>query len=427
MKKLFFIFVLICTSLFNSYLPAQQWTPTTGLENKIVFSMTQCGNTMFAGVGVSFLINGSLHKSTDAGNSWSQINLGADPSAIMSMASKDSFVYAGSYQNHLYLSSDRGLTWSNILINAGFGTGIFEIGVSANNIFCYVNTISPYYISTNNGYNWSPVVSPNLYGGINALINKGNKFFAATSKGMSYSTDHGMTWIRPHNYGLPGNPDSTRPLSCLTYTNNRIYTFCIDKILYTDDNGENWVSSNLTPGNYPNMNSMAVNSLFPQKVFASMNGLNDTTRGVKVSSDNGLSWNFMNQGFPANTGVMTLLSANAWFLYAGTNGKGVFKKQVDFPDGINNNGTLNNFSLNQNYPNPFNPATKISFTIPGSAFTSLKVYDMNGKEVRTLVRVNMNAGNYSFEFNGENLSSGIYYYKLVSGNFEDMKKMVLLK
>ncbi|MCX7832613.1 MAG: T9SS type A sorting domain-containing protein [Ignavibacteria bacterium] len=85
------------------------------------------------------------------------------------------------------------------------------------------------------------------------------------------------------------------------------------------------------------------------------------------------------------------------------------------------------FKLSQNYPNPFNPTTKISFTIPTSAFVSLKVYDILGKEVATLINEKMNAGNYIYEFNAENLTSGIYFYKLESNNFSAIRKMVLLK
>ena len=428
MKKLIFIFVFAYISLLNTFLPAQTtWTPTNGLENKIIFSMTQCGNTMFAGEGVSFLIHGSLNKSTDYGNNWSQINLGGDPSAIMCMAVKDSFVYAGSYQNHLYLSSDRGLNWSNVQINSGFGTGIFEIGVSGNNIFCYVNTISPYYISTNNGYNWSPVVSPALSGNINGLLNIGNKFFAATRKGIAYSNDHGLTWVKPHNYGLPGNPDSTRPLSCLTNIGNRIYTSCIDKILYTDDNGENWIEAGINPGGSPNINTMVSTPVPFPKVYASMNGQNDTTRGVGTCSYNGANWVLMNQGFPVSTSVMTLWIGYSLYLYAGTNGRGIYKIQIKFPDGINNNVTADEFSLMQNYPNPFNPMTSIKYELRNAAEVTMKVYDAAGNEVETLVSGKQNAGSYSVSFNGAGLASGIYFYELEAGGFSEVRKMVLVK
>ncbi|MBS1515196.1 MAG: T9SS type A sorting domain-containing protein [Bacteroidetes bacterium] len=85
------------------------------------------------------------------------------------------------------------------------------------------------------------------------------------------------------------------------------------------------------------------------------------------------------------------------------------------------------YSLSQNYPNPFNPATKISFAIPTNGFVSLKVYDVTGKEVMTLVNKNMTVGSYSVDFNGTFLSSGVYFYRLESGNFVETKKMILVK
>lgn len=92
-----------------------------------------------------------------------------------------------------------------------------------------------------------------------------------------------------------------------------------------------------------------------------------------------------------------------------------------------------NYSLHQNYPNPFNPTTNLQFEIPASrgkpvsGFVSLKIYNMLGKEVASLVNSNLNPGIYKYEFDASNLSSGIYYYKLTTGDFSDTKKMMLIK
>jgi len=85
------------------------------------------------------------------------------------------------------------------------------------------------------------------------------------------------------------------------------------------------------------------------------------------------------------------------------------------------------YSLSQNYPNPFNPTTKITFAIPTTGFVTLKVYNMVGKEVMTLVNQSMNVGNYTVDFNGAGLSSGAYFYRLEAGNFVETKKMLLVK
>jgi len=96
--------------------------------------------------------------------------------------------------------------------------------------------------------------------------------------------------------------------------------------------------------------------------------------------------------------------------------------------GINNN-VINNsdYSLEQNYPNPFNPVTNLKFGILNTGFVSLKIYDALGKEVMTLVNDIRSAGRYEVEFDGSNLTSGIYFYKLESGNFISTRKMTLIK
>ncbi len=85
------------------------------------------------------------------------------------------------------------------------------------------------------------------------------------------------------------------------------------------------------------------------------------------------------------------------------------------------------FSLAQNYPNPFNPATKIRFNLPNTGNTSLIVYDVLGKEISVLLDREMDAGEYEITFNGASLSSGIYFYRLTSGSYSQIRKMLLVK
>jgi hypothetical protein len=94
-------------------------------------------------------------------------------------------------------------------------------------------------------------------------------------------------------------------------------------------------------------------------------------------------------------------------------------EQNELPDG---------FLLYQNYPNPFNPRTIIEFQIPELRFVTLKVYDVLGNVVATLVNEEKTAGDYTVDFNANNLSSGIYFYKLEAGNsFVEVKKMIFMK
>ena len=85
------------------------------------------------------------------------------------------------------------------------------------------------------------------------------------------------------------------------------------------------------------------------------------------------------------------------------------------------------FTLSQNYPNPFNPVTIISYQLPETEFVTLKIYDILGNEVVTLVNEEKPAGSYNFSFDASKLPSGVYYYKLRAGNYVETKKMMLLK
>ncbi len=110
-------------------------------------------------------------------------------------------------------------------------------------------------------------------------------------------------------------------------------------------------------------------------------------------------------------------------------------KQIDYNgnfryynlEGSVNIGVPDKFALEQNYPNPFNPTTKIRFDIPTTEFVTLKIFDVTGREIRTVVNEKLNAGIYEREFDGAGLTSGIYFYRLEAGDFKATKKMIMLK
>jgi len=98
----------------------------------------------------------------------------------------------------------------------------------------------------------------------------------------------------------------------------------------------------------------------------------------------------------------------------------------DSPE-FSNSNTPKDFNLSQNYPNPFNPVTKINFALPKQGFVTLKIYDITGREVKTLVNEFKQSGYYSIDFNGSNLASGVYFYRIQSNDFVMTKRMVLIK
>jgi len=133
--------------------------------------------------------------------------------------------------------------------------------------------------------------------------------------------------------------------------------------------------------------------------------------------------------FPPAVGLRFAANDSCFVLYSGSGPQNVWAAQgcSGTLTGISGNETPLTFSLKQNYPNPFNPSTKISFAMPKSGFVSLKIYDILGKEVRTLVNEDKPAGEYLVDFNASGLQSGVYFYKLETDGFSQTMKMLLIK
>ncbi len=116
-------------------------------------------------------------------------------------------------------------------------------------------------------------------------------------------------------------------------------------------------------------------------------------------------------------------------------GGGIYAQNINLdgtfgnPTGIikNSGGVPDVYSLSQNYPNPFNPETKIKFNIPVTGYTKLSVYDVLGREEAVLVNGNLSAGSYEINWNALNVPSGVYFYKITSGDYTAVKKMMLVK
>ncbi len=134
----------------------------------------------------------------------------------------------------------------------------------------------------------------------------------------------------------------------------------------------------------------------------------------------------------AYTGSVKYSNTYKFVLAGGYSGSAIITNTQVFADvitGIVPVGTEipKDFSVSQNYPNPFNPVTKIDFALPKSGNVTMKVYNILGKEVATLVNETKNAGNYTVSFNASNLSSGMYFYKIEANGFTEVKKMMLVK
>jgi hypothetical protein len=188
--------------------------------------------------------------------------------------------------------------------------------------------------------------------------------------------------------------------------------------------GSSWIN---VSGNLPDIpfQAVIVDPVFTNHVYVG----NDF--GVYVSTNGGTDWNSFTDGLTPAVMVFDLsISLSNRKIRAVTHGNGVFeRKLLDGSVGIisSSSNIPEEFTLYQNYPNPFNPLTHLEFGISKLEFVSLKVFDILGKEVMTLVNETKPAGKYSVTFDGSNLSSGIYFYKIEAGDFIKVKRMALIK
>ncbi len=166
--------------------------------------------------------------------------------------------------------------------------------------------------------------------------------------------------------------------------------------------------------------------------WATATELNNSGFEIQRSAD---GYNFTKIGFVSGHGTTTDPKAYSYRDNSAGTGKHLYRlRQIDFNGAFNYSGTIEVevtaptvFALEQNYPNPFNPSTIISYSIPQSSFVTLKVYDIIGNEVATLVNQTQSAGKYDIRFDASSLSNGVYLYSIKTDNFTSTKKMLLMK
>lgn len=183
----------------------------------------------------------------------------------------------------------------------------------------------------------------------------------------------------------------------------------------TTATGDAWGTINLPSGSFSNALRVKHVTITNDSTFAGISTIHSTS----------YSWFVTGRKSSVFTITYIIFSFNGFVLgsekivnYSGRATIGISNISTEIPD---------NFKLSQNYPNPFNPVTNLEFGILKLGFVSLKIYDMTGKEVTTLVNGNLHPGIYKYNFDASGLSSGIYFYTLKAGDFIETKKMNLVK
>jgi hypothetical protein len=217
-------------------------------------------------------------------------------------------------------------------------------------------------------------------------------------------------------YALAASPASvgTGVMNLFASTESGVY--------FSNDNGVSWIHLDYGLTTTP-VWSFAANGI---DIFTATNG------GVFLCTDNGTGltprFSVINSGL-TNTTVQSLTVTDG-YLFAGTIGDGVWKRPLsEIMTGIENSRdqvTLQ-YILNQNYPNPFNPSTTIRYEIPRQGHVTLKIYNIIGQEVETLIDEQRNAGRGEVVWNASRFSSGVYFSRFRAGEFTKTMKLILVK
>ena len=314
--------------------------------------------------------DGIIKKTTDGGNSWITQTLG-----------ETSLIFKGYFWN----------------ANTGYVDGKYGKN----------------FKTTDGGNTWI-LKSPNSFWWFEDIhfINQNTGF--GVEKSIYETTDGGDSWFVNFQSGIVW-------YYCLHFLNDLTgYASGDGKVTKTTNGGTNWfiVCESLTGWN-------DVRSIY----FTNSNTgfMSSSTNHLLKTTNAGANW-FEQILTPSGLCTYSLFFLNENTGFVGCN-NGIILKTTNGGVSVNPVSTTvsDKYSLSQNYPNPFNPTTNIKFSIPKSDNVTLKVFNILGKEIATLVNEKLQAGSYEVKFDGTNQPSGVYYYKIVSGDYSEVRKMVLIK
>jgi len=350
-----------------------------------------------------------IQRSNNEGQTWNRANYaGGEVYAIESI--NDSCIIVGS--GDIYVSNDTGQNWE---VKSTF-LGL-SISFDSSNQSIYIGSIPSLIRSTDYGNVWNEIVSfgdpCNIYATHVTRLNK-NILIEVIYPSYPYatsvffiSTDQGVTW------------ESKLENKFITQIeeDNLGNIYALGNALYlSQDEGNTWIQKDIGGRGIITLDSHG-------RIFSA-------SPNVFYSNDQATTWfQVSSTGLIGSGGINDIKIDRFNRIFLATP-KGVYAGDANNIVSVYNEiSVVSKYTLSQNYPNPFNPSTSIQYAISSTQFVTLKVYDLLGREVATLVNEEKTAGSYNVEFRMQNLelSSGIYFYKLQAGDFVETKKMILLK
>jgi len=376
---------------------------------------------------------GTILNSTDGGSTWNVITCPVTYSLYnVHFINADTGWVGGDHNSitEIMRTTDRGLTWELYTLSSASDYGNYDIEFIEGNPGepprGFVSAgLSLVWKTDDYGENWEGTG----FGGCGAndlqsicFINKEEGWFVGTPSATQevtivHTTDGGQTYEIQNN---PTDPDIK--LNCVSFANAQqgIAVGNSGTILYTSDGGQNW---EIRTYNYNRWQSVFLTQ--SGKAWAvGQNG------NITYSTDWGYTWTAQQSGVTSELWEIMFINDNeGWIVGGGIGQPGVILHTTNggVVSDVNEKNIVTQFELCQNYPNPFNPNTMIRYQIPERSFVTLKVFDVLGNEVASLLDEEKEAGIYESIFDAGSLSSGSYYYQIIAGDYIQTKKMILLK
>ena len=427
MKK-YILLALLFFSTLEMNLFAQTWTEQTSGLTTTLYSVSAVNDDIAWICGAT----GKVLKTTNKGVNWINVSSNLSSSyemynvfawdANIALVTGNSGGIGGT--TAIFRTANGGTNWITVNSHSGFGDNLWM--TSANNAYFIGEAISGYWdllSSTNGGINWS--IWSILSGSSNAGSNNNAAWFQGQQVWFGtvpiykimYSSDMGANWSA-QTISLWGINSI-----CFNTTTKGMAggTYSSSGLLFTTNAGINWA-----PITSPYPSNAIVGICGTQSTWWVAQGGIAGARGISISTNDGLSWTTAYTA-PDGTNKHMAKSRSGHTIWVVRSNGGISRYGTFVGINPNSNEIPSSYSLSQNYPNPFNPITRINFTIPKQGLVNLGIYDILGREVKTLVKEVKTPGSYSVDFNGTNMSSGVYFYRMESNGYLEIKKMILIK
>lgn len=397
------LFVIVLLLGLTTRLSATTWsTLNTGTQNHY-WGIKFLNETTGFAVGS----NGKIIKTSNGGNTW--VNIPSGTSAILfsiDFNNKGTGIIVGDSKIVLR-STNYGDSW--YVINLGAGEKIRRVKFVNDNLVFGVGDPGVVYKSSNGGINWTSTATV-FTGGIKGLsfMNENDGIVVGLSGSVFKTSNSGMNW------NLVNIP-VLHTLEQIDFNNESIAVAVgYDGAIYKINNGD-----------WQNIPSITSSWLFGVEFANNKVAIAVGSQGKIIKTTNaGSTWVNTYSGGESFYDI-SIVDGNVGYV-CGMFGMILKSETITAISNIGNS-IPEKFNLEQNYPNPFNPVTNIRFNVRQNENVKIEVFDVRGNLVNTLVDTKLNAGEYQVTFDGSNLSSGTYIYRMISGDYIETKKMNLIK